>query len=141
MPYLFLADLTVAVHLDYACFVLLGFLAIAVGSLCGWFWVRNFPFRVIHLVCTILVPLETIVKITCPLTTLENFFLRASGVEGYDRSFIGNFLNKVLFYEAPEWVFALIYLLLAALVILFFILNPPFYSTDRLFEGKSKEAL
>jgi hypothetical protein len=127
MYYSFLADIIVVIHLAYACFVLLGFLAIVVGSICGWFLVRNFPFRVIHLVCTVLVPLETLIRITCPLTTLENLFLRASGAKGYERSFIGNFINEILFYDAPEWVFAIIYTALATLVVLYFILYPPIF--------------
>ena len=128
MCYSFLADMTVVIHLAYACFVLLGFLAIVIGIPCGWIWVRNFRFRIIHLVCTVLVPLESLVRITCPLTTLENLFLRSSGANGYKRSFIGNLLNEILFYEAPEWVFTIIYVALATLVVLYFISYPPAYS-------------
>ena len=132
MYYSFLADVIVAIHLVYACFVLLGFLAIVIGIPCGWIWVKNFRFRIIHLVCTIIVPLESLIKITCPLTTLENLFLRASGADGYNRSFIGNFINEILFYEAPEWVFIIIYVALATLVVLYFILYPPTYSAYKL---------
>ena len=126
MYYSLLADIIVVVHLAYACFVLFGFLAIVIGVPCGWNWIRNFPFRVTHLICTVFVPLETLIRMTCPLTTLENYFLRASGAKGYSRSFIGNFVSKILFYEAPEWIFAIIYVALAILVVLYFILFPPF---------------
>ena len=132
MYYSFLADIIVVIHLSYACFVLFGLLAIIIGVSCGWIWVKNFTFRVIHLVCTVFVPLETIIRIACPLTTLENFFLRASGAEGYSRSFIGNFINKILFYEAPEWIFAMIYVALAILVVVYFILFPPVRSVSKL---------
>jgi hypothetical protein len=128
MYYSLLADIIVVVHLVYACFVLFGFLAIVIGVPCGWNWIRYFPFRVTHLVCTVFVPLETLIRMTCPLTTLENFFLRASGAEGYSRSFIGNIVSKVLFYDAPEWIFAIIYVALAILVVLYFIIVPPFRS-------------
>jgi len=137
MYYSLLADIIVAIHLMYACFVLLGFLTIVIGKPCGWIWVRNFGFRVMHLVCTVFVPLESLVRITCPLTTLENFFLRASGANGYNRSFIGRFINEVLFYEAAEWVFAMIYVTLAILVVLYFILFPPVRSMSKLFVDKS----
>jgi len=125
--YSFLADVTVAIHLAYACFVLVGFLAIVIGIPCGWIWVRNFRFRVLHLVCTLIVPLGDLIRITCPLTTLEKLFLEASGAKVYNRSFIGNLFNRILFYEAPEWVFTIIYVVLATLVILYFILHPPTY--------------
>lgn len=136
MYYSFLADIIVVIHLSYACFVLFGLLAIIIGVFCGWIWVKNFTFRVIHLVCTILVPLESIVRITCPLTTLENLFLRASGTDGYNRSFIGNLIKEILFYEAPEWVFTIIYVALATLVVLYFILHPPTYSAYKFRWGK-----
>ncbi len=125
MYYSLLADIIVIFHLAYAGFVLFGFLAIVIGSHRNWNWIRNFPFRVIHLVCTVFVPLETIIGIICPLTTLENFFLRVSGQEEYNRSFIGNLVNRILFYDAPEWIFITIYVALAVLVILYFILYPP----------------
>ncbi len=125
MYYSLLADIIVVFHLAYACFVLFGFLAIVIGSHRNWNWIRNFPFRITHLACTVFVPLETIIRITCPLTTLENFLLRIAGQEVYNRSFIGNLVSKILFYDAPEWVFATIYAALAVLVILYFILYPP----------------
>jgi hypothetical protein len=131
MYYSLLADIIVVIHLAYACFVLFGFLAIAIGSHRNWNWIRNFPFRITHLACTVFVPLETIIGIICPLTTLENFLLRISGQQEYNRSFIGNLVSRILFYDAPEWIFATIYAALAVLVIPYFILYPPRRSNKR----------
>jgi len=139
MNYLLFADITVVLHLAYACFVVLGVIAIVTGGARGWNWVRNYRFRLLHLICTIVVPLETLGSITCPLTTLENFFLKIAGREGYHRSFIGNLSDEILFYEAPEWVFAIIYVAMALLVVLYFILSPPLRSShsscDRVSRG------
>jgi len=74
MHYSLLADIVVVIHLAYACFVLFGFLAIVIGVYCNWVWIRNYPFRVLHLACTAFVFLETALGITCPLTIVENFF-------------------------------------------------------------------
>ncbi len=131
MYYSLLADIIVVFHLSYACFVLFGFLAIVTGSHRNWNWIRNFPFRITHLACTVFVPLETIIRITCPLTTLENFLLRIAGQEVYNRSFIGNLVSRILFYDAPEWIFPTTYAALAVLVILYFILYPPRRSNKR----------
>ena len=125
MYYSLLADVVVVIHLTYACFVLFGFIAIVIGVPCGWKWIKNFPFRTTHLVCTIFVPLETLLGMICPLTTLENYFLRASGAEGYSHSFIGNLVNEILYYDAPEWVFIVIYVALAIFVIIYYIFYPP----------------
>jgi hypothetical protein len=62
---------------------------------------------------------------TCPLTILENYFLKASGVSGYNRSFIGNLANDILFYDVPEWVFGVIYMVLAIVVVVYFVRVPP----------------
>ena len=125
MHYSLLADVIVVVHLSYACFVLFGFIGIVVGTWCGWPWVRNFHFRATHLVCTLFLPLETLLRMTCPLTILENYFLKASGVSGYNRSFIGNLVNDILFYDFPEWVFGVIYMVLAIVVVVYFFRVPP----------------
>lgn len=125
MNYPLLADIIVVIHLAYACFILFGFMGIVIGVWCRWSWIKNFPFRITHLVCTVFVPLETLFRMTCPLTTLENYFLKASGVSGYERSFIGNLASKILFYDAPEWIFAIVYLALAIMVIFYFLRFPP----------------
>lgn len=121
MIYLWLADLVVAVHLAYAAFVLFGFLAILLGLLRDWRWIRNLKFRLAHLLCTGLVGVEAIMGATCPLTELENHLLREAGQAGYERSFMGRLMNELLFYDAPERVFTVTYILLMALTILTFI--------------------
>ena len=67
--------------------------------------------------------------------------LRAAGERGYDRSFIGQFANQLLFYDAPEWVFTLTYVTLALLSILAYLI--PFFISqeppeqERLLEVKT----
>jgi hypothetical protein len=118
---LWLADLVVFVHVAYAGFVLFGFLAILLGMVRHWAWTRNFRFRVMHLVCTVLVGVESVLGATCPLTTLENDLLRRGGQAGYERSFVGKLLNEVLFYDAPERVFTVAYVSLSLCTLLSFI--------------------
>jgi hypothetical protein len=125
MNYSLLADSIVVIHLAYACFVLFGFIGIVIGAWRSWSWIKNFSFRIAHLICTVFVPLETLLRMTCPLTTLENYFLNASGTSGYERSFIGNLASKILFYDAPEWVFAVIYFGFAIMVIFYYFRFPP----------------
>jgi hypothetical protein len=118
---LWLADLVVLVHLAYAGFVLFGFLAILVGTVRHWAWTRNLRFRVLHLVCTVLVGAESVLGTTCPLTTLENDLLRKGGKAGYERSFVGKLMNEVLFYDAPERVFTVAYVALSLCTALSFV--------------------
>jgi Protein of Unknown function (DUF2784) len=118
---LWLADLVVLVHLAYAGFVLFGFLAILVGPARRWAWTRNLRFRVIHLFCTVLVGVESVLGATCPLTTLENDLLQRGGKAGYERSFVGKLMNEVLFYDASERVFTVAYVALSLCTLLSFV--------------------
>ena len=57
---------------------------------------------------------------TCPLTVWENA-LRVRGSEtGYSRDFIGYWLDRLIFYDAPAWAFTAAYLAFGAVVLLTF---------------------
>ncbi|MEW5974683.1 MAG: DUF2784 domain-containing protein [Acidobacteriota bacterium] len=123
--YSVLADLVVVVHLAYAGFVLFGFVAVLLGRIRGWRWTRQRMFRWTHLICTAFVAVEAVFGLTCPLTVWENQLLRAAGESGYDRSFIGELASNLLFYDAPEWMFTLVYLTLTLAVLLVYFVVPP----------------
>jgi len=123
--YSILADLTVALHLVYAAYVLFGYFFVLAGIIFKWRWIRNFTFRISHLICTLLVGLEAAGGVICPLTILENRLLRASGGAGYERSFFGHLFSELLYYQAPEWVFTVSYITWSLLVLLTFVLAPP----------------
>jgi len=120
-----LADLVVVLHLGYVLFVVLGLVAVLAGAACGWRWVRAPWFRWLHLVCTLVVPLESLGGVVCPLTSLEAALRRSAGQPTEDISFVGRLVREVLFYQAPEWVFTAGYILFAALVVLAFLRFPP----------------
>ncbi len=117
MPYAFLADLVAAIHALYVGFVVLGLIAILLGGARGWTWVRNPYFRILHLAAIGLVCIESIVGIDCPLTTLENGLRLGAGQRGYGDDFIGYWLDRIIFYDFPPWIFTTIYLAFAAAVI------------------------
>jgi len=119
------ADLVLVLHVTYASFVLGGFLALALGLCSGWTWVRARSFRLPHLVCTSIVAVEALIGVTCPLTWLENIFLRASGADGYERSFVSRLLHWLLYYDAPTWVFSGAYMALALGVLTLWLYAPP----------------
>lgn len=125
MPLSLLSDLVVFVHLCYATFVAVGFLLILIGAALGWRWIRNRTFRWVHLGCITLVAVEAVVGQICPLTLLENWLLVGSGQAGYERTFIGQLLYNLLYYDFPAWVFTAAYVSLAALTALTLVLIPP----------------
>jgi hypothetical protein len=116
-----LADVVLAFHVLFVLFVLGGFALILIGAR-SWGWVRNRPFRIAHLAAILFVAAEALLGVTCPLTWWEDA-LRATGRE--ERSFIGRWLAWLLYYNLPEWVFAIAYAAFAAAVILAWRAIPP----------------
>jgi|ERR1051325_5115690 hypothetical protein len=104
-----LADVVLILHVSFVAFVVVGLLAILVGGACGWDWVRNPWFRALHLAGIGLVVVQAWLGIVCPLTTLEMFLREKAGDSTYSGTFIAHWLRKLLFYEAPAWVFVACY--------------------------------
>jgi hypothetical protein len=107
-----LADAVLVVHVLFVSFVLGGFALILAGA-GRWSWIRNRAFRVLHLAAIVFVAAEALLGVTCPLTRWEDM-LRAAGRE--ERSFIGRWFAWLLYYDLPEWVFAIAYCALALAV-------------------------
>jgi len=122
----FLADLIVAVHVAWVAVVVLGQLAILVGVVRGWGWVRNLWFRVIHLAMILIVAGESMLNVQCPLTVWEKQLRQSAGQAVTGDTFIGSCLhNLIFFYNVPDWVFDTIYISFALLVAATFVLAPP----------------
>jgi hypothetical protein len=115
--YLIAADAILLTHVLFVVFVVFGLLLIFAGKLFTWHWVYNFMFRGLHLLAIGIVVLQSWLGVNCPLTIWE-MSLRAKGGDAvYAGSFIGHWLQTLLYYRAPEWVFILLYTLFGALVI------------------------
>ena len=123
--YAVLADATALIHAGLVMFVVIGQVLILVGWWQAWQWPRNAAFRAAHLITISFVVLETWLGMVCPLTTLENYYRNLAGMDSYGTSFIAYWMNKVLFYSFPAWVFTLIYSLFFLLVLLTLWVYPP----------------
>jgi hypothetical protein len=119
------ADVVAGLHAAYIAFVVFGFMAIILGVAMGWRWVHNVYFRAVHLAAILLVCVEALLRVSCPLTILEDR-LRVLGAETpYSDSFVGSLLDRLVFYDLPQWLFTVVYLSFGALVLLTFVLAPP----------------
>ena len=112
------ADIVVAVHATYVAIVVAGLVAILIGSAAQWRWVRNFCFRAAHLAMILLVCAEALIGTSCPFTRLENALRLSAGETGYARDFIAYWLDRLIFYNAPPWVFTSVYLTFGMVVLL-----------------------
>jgi hypothetical protein len=118
MPYLLAADAVLLLHVLFVAFVIAGLLLILAGRLLSWDWVRNWWFRVIHLGAIGIVVLQAWLGVICPLTRLEMYLRDNAGDTTYAGSFVAHWLEAILYYRAPAWVFAVAYTLFAIAVVM-----------------------
>ena len=104
-----LADLVLITHVAFVGFVVIGLLLILIGGFRRWSWVLNPWFRALHLGGIGLVVVQAWLGIICPLTTLEMYLREQAGDETYGGTFVAHWLQKLLYYQAPWWVFILCY--------------------------------
>lgn len=107
-----LADLVLLVHFAFVLFVVGGLALIWIGATAGWEWVRNFWFRIAHLGAIVFVAGEALLGIWCPLTVWEAQLRGAAA----GKSFIAQWVHRILFHDFPEWVFAAGYVLFTLVV-------------------------
>ena len=118
MPYLLAADAVLLLHVLFVVFVVVGLLLVLAGRLLSWDWVRNWWFRVIHLGAIGVVVLQAWLGVICPLTRLEMYLRDKAGDTTYGGSFVSHWLEAILYYRAPAWVFAVAYTLFAIVVVM-----------------------
>ena len=131
--YRFLADSIVVVHLAYVAFVVGGMAAIVAGAALGWRWVRNFWFCAVHLLMIAVVVAESLCGVLCPLTDWEDRLRELAGEPNEPGSFIGRYIDSVLFVDAPSRVLALCYCVFALAVLLMLVVAPPRWPRKRHF--------
>ena len=127
--YQVLADLVLVLHAGVVLFVVGGLVLVLLANanirgnrLC---WVNAFWFRAAHLLAIAVVALQAWAGVVCPLTTLESWLRIQSGSTGYAESFIAHWVQRLLFYSAPDWVFTLVYTAFCAAVAAAWWLFPP----------------
>jgi polyferredoxin len=117
MPYQFLADAVLTLHVGLVVFVVGGLAAIGAGNLLGWRWVNRLWLRAAHLGAIAIVAGQAWFGATCPITTLEMSLRAHAGESTYGGSFVEHWLQRLLYYEAPPWVFVAAYSLFACAVL------------------------
>ena len=119
--WLFLADLILIAHALIVLFNVGALPVIWLGYFRKWNFVRNFTFRITHLLLIALIAAQSLFGAFCPLTTWENFCLTKAGVgPRYQRGYIAHWVHRLLFYDCNENVFTLAYGLFFLLVVLTF---------------------
>jgi hypothetical protein len=132
MPYQLLADLVLVLHVAVVLFVVGGLAVVIAGNTrWRWRWVNLPAFRLAHLAAIGVVVVGAWIGEVCPLTTLEMTLRLRAGRGVYEGSFIQQWLQRLLYYEAPAWVFALAYSVFGLLVALAWWYFPPTFRRRR----------
>ena len=134
--YRLLADVILVTHVLFVAFVVLGLAAILAGRALSWSWIRNPWFRLAHVLAIGVVVLQSWLGAICPLTIWENALRERAGDAVYPGAFIAHWLESILYYRAPAWVFVVGYTLFAALVVAsWFWIRPRPFTRDKTRQG------
>ena len=115
------ADVVLIIHFLYVLFVVGSLPVIWLGAWLKLAFVRNRWFRYLHLAAILWVVVESLIGIVCPLTAWENTLRQIET----DSSFIQRWLHQIMFYNVPESVLMMIYIVFAGLVAMTFKWVPP----------------
>jgi len=125
MNYQLIAETVMVSHFLFVLFVVFGLLLIVAGGIRRWRWVRNKAFRIVHLGAILIVVLQSWLGMVCPLTHIENWARNAAGEQPYDGGFIAHWVERLLYFDAPGWVFGVAYTLFGAAVVAAWFMVPP----------------
>ncbi|MEO0347002.1 MAG: DUF2784 domain-containing protein [Pseudomonadota bacterium] len=125
MGYRLAADALLFLHVGFVLFVVAGLALVWIGAWRSWRWIRNPYFRIAHLLGIGVVVLQAWLGRICPLTIWEMALRERAGEATYHGAFIAHWLEALLYYDAPMWVFAVVYTAFAALVIASWVWIPP----------------
>lgn len=120
----FLADAVLVLHFGVVLFVVGGLLAVLLGQ-GRWPGTDRWSFRLAHLGANGYVAGQQWFGVTCPLTTLEHWLRVQAGQAVHDTSFVAHWLQRLLFFDAPDWVFTVAYTAFALAVALAWWRYPP----------------
>ena len=117
-----LGQATLAVHLLVIAFNVLGLAAIPLGAAKGWRWVRVRWWRALHLASWAIVALQALLGRACFLTLWQD---RLTGAGAGEPPLIMGWVNSVIYWPLPIWVFAAVYIVLFAAVLALWKAVPP----------------
>jgi hypothetical protein len=115
-----LAQTVLAAHLGVIAFNVLGLIAIPVGAALRWRWVRIRWWRLLHLATWTVVAVQALLGRACFLTIWQD---RLTGAT--PEPLIERWVNGLIYWPLPIWVFGAMYLALFAAVIALWRIVPP----------------
>lgn len=100
-------------HLAIIVFNVVGCVFVPIGAWRGWRWVREFRWRLAHLLSLAVVALQALLGRACFLTLLQGDVSGASHVQ----PLVASWINRLIYWPLPLWVFAIAYVVVFAYVV------------------------
>ncbi len=116
-----IADFILLVHFLLAFFITSGFFIIPIGYKFEWDWCKNLKIRTTHTIAILIVTAETVLGITCPLTSIENSFRGIYNSE----SFVTYWFREILYWNLSMELFLFVYSVCLIWTIAMWKLFPP----------------
>lgn len=114
--------LILAIHLGVIAFNLFGLVAVPLGAWRGWRFVRGPWWRCLHILSLVVVAGQAVAGRACFLTLWQDA-LSGTGTSG--TPLIARWINGVLFWPLPLWLFAILYVAILAYAVALLWLVPP----------------
>lgn len=115
------ADVILEAHVAVILFNLFGFVAVPIGGLCGWRFVRIRWWRLLHLVSLAVVALQAALGRACILTLWQ---ARLEGAAAPPPLIMG-WVDRLIYWPLPLSVFAALYVLVFGYALALYWLVPP----------------
>jgi hypothetical protein len=112
-------------HIAVIAFNVAGLVAIPLGAWRGWRFVRNFWLRALHLAALVVVALQALLGQACFLTIWQNDLLARAGERTSAEPLIARWVEGIVFWNLPIWVFAALYCAVALYTLALWRLVPP----------------
>ena len=107
------ALLILGVHLAIIAFNIAGCVLVPIGAWRGWRWVRAFGWRFAHVLSLAVVALQALLGRACFLTVWQG---DAAG-HATPQPLIAGWINRLIYWPLPLWVFAVAYVVVFAYVV------------------------
>lgn len=121
LVYTLAAEATVLLHFAWIVFVIT-----------GAFWLRRHRrLQLIHLLAVAYSLAIEVFRWICPLTHLEQALWRRAGDSAYGGAFLIHYVEKMIYFRAPQWLLVSLAALLLAVTVVFYFRPLPSRSTER----------
>ena len=116
-----IADIVLVIHICVVIFMISGVVLIPIGYKFDWGWIANTQLRIFHTGMMVFITLETLLGITCPLTSIENSL---RGIY-QSKSFIEYWIKQIIYWDVPVHFFIILYCIFLGWTFLMWKLFPP----------------